>query len=132
MNTKRLKTLADHLRTVNRRHFHLDNWKCGTTACAVGHACDIPEFREAGLRLASREAGLRLARCDELCSLIPVYGDNEEEIEDFGWGAVGRFFDLNDKQSAYLFDGYQYEDNARPADVADRIDQFIAAGGLVP
>lgn len=50
---------AEFLEGVPRRDFSMFVWgvgrddgmpECGTLACALGYACAVPEFREAGLR----------------------------------------------------------------------------------
>jgi hypothetical protein len=76
----RLNVLANFLAyEVKKRKFHLDKWVdrtdhnfetprevikslqkkgCGTTACAVGWAATIPEFRELGLNLRFADWGI--------------------------------------------------------------------------
>jgi hypothetical protein len=68
---KRLMKLADFLDTVPPKHFDMEdytrglwtddgefsakrltNHECGTSACALGWAATIPEFKKAGLTLA--------------------------------------------------------------------------------
>lgn len=59
MRTDRLTRLADYLENevAKMPPERWDMWawgeerECGTVGCAMGHACSIPEFREAGLRL---------------------------------------------------------------------------------
>lgn len=58
----RLLVLAEFLKTIPEHKFNLRTWTtadslescndhtCGTTACAFGWACNIKEFKEAGLR----------------------------------------------------------------------------------
>lgn len=58
-HAKRLLKLAEKLESVPAKKFDMTTWKtetykgerlCGTAACALGWACEIPEFRKAGLR----------------------------------------------------------------------------------
>lgn len=61
---KRALKLAEKLKnTVVKNNFNYQSWiagnwngekelSCGTTACAAGHACLMPEFRRLGLRLS--------------------------------------------------------------------------------
>src|SRR5271166_2850595 len=126
MNRDRLLTLANYLETVPPEKFDLAIWveydketKCMTAACAVGHACSIPEFISAGLHM---EDGYK----DVDTCPIPVFG------QDAAWNAVYRFFDLTLRDALYLFDECSYmENNERfieaitPQDVADRIYAFI-------
>jgi hypothetical protein len=109
MNTERLLRLADHLDTVPESAFDLMDWACGTTACAVGHACFIPEFMAAGLRMDFIDGGLP----------IPSFGNC------YGWMAAGVFFDLPPGASVKLFDPDYYSHRAKPQDVAARIRQFV-------
>lgn len=59
-SNKRLRLLAAFLESLDPQLFHYgswvgDDWKgakdlsCGTTACALGWACTMPEFRKLGL-----------------------------------------------------------------------------------
>lgn len=113
MNVERLLKLADHLGTVPLERFDMFSWKCGTLACAVGHACSIPEFQNAGLHL-HRRSGLNFS------TVAPVFGDYD------GWGAVHLFFDLNIRDADFLFSENEYPEQARtPAGVADRIREFV-------
>lgn len=54
MNTERLLVLADYLEKLPEERFNISYWQmvaCGSIACALGHACYIPAFQEAGLKL---------------------------------------------------------------------------------
>jgi hypothetical protein len=119
MKAGHLNLLATFLRNeVPERNFNLAFWrggyeqsdtallnhKCGTTACAVGWACAMPEFKAEGLRDA---AG------------APVYMGHG------GWDAVEAFFDLSYGESVALFSLDHYTDSPEPWEVADRIEQFI-------
>lgn len=64
----RLLRLAEYLRSVPDEQWDYSVWYskveytsspnvCGTTACALGHACMMPEFRKLGARLRSCENG---------------------------------------------------------------------------
>ena len=63
-SVRRLRVLSAFLLTVPEENFHLNSWAsaentlqeleqhaCGTTACAVGWAATIPEFKALGLEL---------------------------------------------------------------------------------
>lgn len=110
MHKERLTTLAKHLRTVAPENFGLEAWRCGTVACAVGHACSIPEFRTAGLRLEVYDG----------TALMPGYGVWSS------WRAVQAFFDLSRDQADHLFYEDQYDPACATANhVADRIEEFV-------
>ncbi len=48
---KRMLKLAEYLKTVPQAKFDMQFWKCATTACAIGHACEMPFFKRLGLHL---------------------------------------------------------------------------------
>ena len=119
MNEERLVRLAHfliddvpeynfNLGTWRAGRFHEDedllNHKCGTTACACGWACVIPEFQEQGLRAVTG---------------MPWFNGQG------GWNAVEKFFELTYVESLTLFAGDCYHLNPTPIDVADRILLFI-------
>lgn len=115
MNVQRLLRLADHLDTVNPEEFSLFNWACGTTACAVGHACSIPEFVRDGLvlRFTDPLGGQSTLGC-------PVFKNYD------GWNAVREFFSITGKISRYFFDPDKYPGDASPKCVASRIREYVA------
>ncbi len=95
MNAERLTKLAEHLKTVKPETFSMSFWNCGYTACAGGHACDIPEFKELGLTLV-------LERDD----MSQIHYDGYS-----GFSAIEKFFDLNEQQSHYLFGSFKTRTN---------------------
>lgn len=114
MNKQRLEQMVTMLRALppeKRDDFNLIHWKCGTTACAVGHACVDPVFTEQGLRRSYTDA--------------PSFEGRSS------WDAVERFFDLNNTQSNHLFsvDEYPEFELTTPDQVASRIAQFIESDG---
>lgn len=127
MNKERLLTLASFLETqVPEDKFRMDTWvvdvhTCGSSACAFGWACRIPEFKALGLKLV--ESG-------------PSYNG---EVD---FRAAQTFFDLSRMESMWLFgaeinddatdddlDNYTQEEIERhsetPKDVAQRIRKFV-------
>jgi hypothetical protein len=110
-----LQLLANHLRTVKAESFNLGLWKCGTTACAIGHAVDVPEIYAEGLRL--------------IPTGIPEFGFFRPDLANKdvvgGWDAIETLFEIDSTQSAYLFLKDRHCERATPTDVANRIDQFI-------
>lgn len=123
IRTDRLMRLTDLLDTIEPEAFDLEFWKrsgpnCGTTACAIGHACTIPEFIEAGLQLH-------------------VDVQEEEETTYFvayknyiSSSAVMEFFGLDYNQAMWLFYPLSYEDKdlRNPKKVATRIRKFLNDG----
>lgn len=131
MNRERLFLAASHLDTVPPEVFDMDAWavrtSCGTVCCALGHACDVPAFKAAGLRLdwgrGHDEAYVLLDIPHTLCE---------------GYHAAAALFGIDCSDAHYLFDPDRYEQghdeqgNSRvtPANVAARIREF--AGAEVP
>jgi hypothetical protein len=116
MNKKRLQKLADHLRTVPVSKLDMRQWACGTTACAMGHACEIPSFKRAGLKLGPTGFFDR----DGVSELAPVFDG------DFGYAAAGAFFDISEFAAFQLFSSLSYDGKPRPTTVAKRIEAVIA------
>jgi hypothetical protein len=75
---------------------------CGTVACAIGWACTIPEFQEAGLSFDSREKS-------------PRFNGKHDG------SAAAAFFGLAPAEVHHLFYPQFYEDKPTPRVVADRI-----------
>jgi hypothetical protein len=113
MNKERLKRLANYLDTVKPEEFNLKDWKCGTVACAVGHACSIPEFSAAGLKLEFVHGINRWT---------PILGDDES------WEAVKLFFGIDDADARWLFCMHDYESGyeTTAAQVSARIREFVS------
>lgn len=139
MNTQRLQTLATFLRTVPEEHFDLQSWRasddhelvsdealnslqCGTTGCAVGWACTIPEFKAEGLHWDVSDDGT---------TDYPGYGKDDTAEYATAWEAVEVFFNINYDTADHLFSCGSYDNNNATAnEVADRIEEVIAAGGV--
>jgi hypothetical protein len=128
MNKERLRLLAEFLKTVNPVKFDLCTWRspspgdwtisevlrsdkslldndCGTTGCAIGWACVIPEFIEAGL----------------------VYKEEGPTFDGYvSWEATEAFFDIPPKVATLLFSSNEYPFNTSAHVVADRIETVIS------
>ena len=99
MHTIRLSTLSHHLRhDVDSGSFYFPHWNC----CALGHACRIPEFNDAGLHM---------------CLGVPTYGDHSR-LE-----ASMAFFGLSEPQARELF--VNGTPATEPIDVAEAIDRLV-------
>lgn len=113
MNVERLSALADWLDKVDPKRFDLANWKYGTTACAVGHACDIPGFRKAGLYMKNGS---------------PRFAGHTD------WDAVTGFFSLWQKnEELYLFcaDCYNPAQWCDPLAVSMRIREYVKNNEMI-
>jgi hypothetical protein len=113
MNRERLQQMVTMLRGLPSEGevgFRLTSWHCGTTACAVGHACLNPAFQEQGLSLVK-----------DGTAMVPLYGGHA------GWNAVREFFGIDSDEDAYLFLAWEYPDGSEttPDQVADRIELFL-------
>ena len=152
MNIERLTKLAELLDTVPPDRFNMDYWgltprggpeelnivECGTSACALGWACSIPEFRAAGLRLRKHSTSIRYDHFSpEFKARSEAYPAMEVIKEAFLAGAA--FFDITLEESEWLFLPRRYEPPGfdqdedpplviTPADVAARIRTLIAQG----
>jgi hypothetical protein len=139
MNTKRLLILAAFLETVPEHKFDLINWRdtgierltlkerlsgdyisnekllnnsCGTTGCAIGWACTIPEFIEDGFTWSGRWPLLTDSSSKPLCTV---------------WRAVEYFFSIDKVTSEYLFMDTSYDcDKSGSKDVANRIREVVS------
>lgn len=140
MYCDRLLMLRDRLRDVHEQHlyFSMRNWfvpetdiingvkiKCGTASCALGHASLIPALNELGLTGGGGS---------------PIYYDPLTKRFSAGFTAGADIFGLTNRQSRYLFDEEHYwpagapiasEEKVTALEVANRITDFVACGGLV-
>lgn len=122
---ERLAFLADFLDTqCPPEHFDLQCWidssspvtsqedlhTCGTTACAVGWACCLPEFQREGLHLST---------------YAPAYKPREGGDVHHHWEAVTAFFDLAEDEAEHLFSYEKYDFMVFPWNVAARIRELL-------
>lgn len=149
MNKERLLKLAEFLETNPQieGHFDLAVWRkainldpaknlvtdeqlhsCGTSACAVGWACSMPEFQAKGLGFGTRHG--EYGSYDNEPTFTP---EGSEQLS--GWEAVETFFGLDGysnkqsrtgDQSAMLFMSGFYPPSVGPTEVAERIRLFVA------
>ena len=134
-NIKRLVTLADFLRGLGEKAFCIDSWfspgfgdlidkgnanpesaaDCGTTACALGWATTIQEFKAAGL------SSVGVKQMSGYTPLVPTY-DGLNGID-----AAMRFFDISESvaRSFFLPSAFEAGDEALAEAVAARICAFV-------
>jgi hypothetical protein len=103
MYIDRLQLLADKLRTVAPEDYDQAAWvfECGSAACALGHACVMPEFRTLGLGFMGR---------------LPCYRGIT------GVNAGKDFFHLTHTQAMLLFD---CQPEMTPKEKAAQIEAMI-------
>jgi hypothetical protein len=86
--------------------------ECGYSACAIGHAAMMPEFRSLGLYMTY--SGVTVGR------LVPYFDGCRE------WNAVEKFFDISIEQAIKLFTDDHYNSRDPSAkDVAKAIRKFV-------
>ena len=120
VGNRRLLKLAAHLEKIPRERFEFAHWRyepltedrgCGTVGCAVGHACEIPSFRRAGLRM----------------TVLNDDGATPEFGGELGFRAAALFFGISDCDSCFLFSpsSSRLGDGATPKRVAEHIREFV-------
>lgn len=133
VSRNRLLKLANFLDKLPRKRFCYSTWvgadwegnqdlSCGTTACALGWAATMPEFRRLGLNLKSD---------NYFCNYVSLKKKNKEVAIDLD--AASEVFGLGMVEAEYLFcpehddgDGnYSPGDNATPKQVAKHIRKFV-------
>lgn len=127
MNKIRLAILADFLDSVPPKKFNLESWRdsnspfenrsdealldtdCGTTGCAIGYACAIPELKAEGLSWQNGR------------------WQNTPQYKNYsGWIAVEEFFDISNEVATALFSVFKYVPAQRgPRQVAARIRTYL-------
>lgn len=130
-SNRRLLKLADFLDKLPPERFDYSSWvgddwggrqdlSCGTTACALGWATTMPEFRRLGLRLDRR--------------LMEVTNAKENVWDSFEAAQVT--FGLDSREAHLVFSPrVQYLGlkapgaYAGPVEVADHIRRFVAVRG---
>lgn len=128
MYLDRLELVADHLDTVVVKlppeEFDMGVWACrdtcGTAACALGHAANIPQLRALGLEINFGPIG----QSGMDIGIVTFQGYNS-------FPAAARLFDLTGTdQASYLFgtDSYDCDEDTpiTPQMVSAKIRKFIA------
>lgn len=118
--TEKLLKLADYLETVEDEHFAMDiwyyrkdnkkiarTWDCGTSACALGHACFIPEFKKEGLRVAPSPSDYG----DKAVFRVMFDGS-------YGSEAAAKFFGIGLRGAADLFGSNAAMNRTRKQEIA--------------
>lgn len=104
---------------VKDKEFDLGDWICGSVACALGHACLIPEFQEAGFLPSKKPISTVGGKTGGV--IYPVYQGKT------GLEAAVLFFAITYEQATQLFypSGYPKGAFASRKDVIAKITQFI-------
>lgn len=149
MNIERLTILAKFLETVQDNKLDLYNWRnntatgipssdvldealindCNTTACAMGWACTIPEFKDAGLSYSVPIGSIVYCRKRPNSFSETIYT---------GYQAAEMFFNFKEYETAsYLISPSRYlsvedirdERNPTKSEVIKRILKLISFSG---
>lgn len=126
VHARRLLKLADFLKKLPVKRFDYTSWvgvdwegapdlSCGTTACALGWATTIPEFRRLGLRLK------RKSPWGGFPALVASRGGPTSQAA----RAVEKIFGLDQSAFRFLFMPAPFERRATPREVAKKIRQFV-------
>lgn len=113
--------LTDFKETEDTK-FYLASWyhasrSCGTTACAMGWACTLPSFREAGFRLVGITSEHNLATRFHI-----EYGLHKN----FGAVVVGLGIGSEAAEAMFSTGYYPTHGLTTAAEVAERIRSFLA------
>lgn len=102
-------------KTGNQVIEEITNYRCGTSACAVGWACLDPWFNERGLK--------SIDKCGQPCPFV------ENTSHDLPLFMLADFFDISHYDVADLFLMNRYLKSPKPYEVARRIRNLV--DGLV-
>lgn len=89
---------------------NISEYKCGTSACAVGWATLDPWFNEKGLQSAYSQSDIYLIKFDGL----------------YDWRAIEEFFGLDEDEAEDLFTLDSNYGNNDPLVVAERIREVVS------
>jgi hypothetical protein len=137
-HVKRLLKLASHLETIPRKEFYIGSWqeldesKCGTTACALGHACFMKEFKRIGLSM--KITGNKLTGYNSLPVFKPTLAEDKKicgSKKQHGYHAAEALFGLSYDEADSLFSSDSYNKNVTPKTVAKKIRRFVKAKMLL-
>lgn len=121
-----LAILRDHLRdNVKDAVFNIRRWSnvgmqeefkepCGSSACAVGHACFIPLFRTLGLELVKTNGSNEY---------FPMF-NRKTDID-----AAVAFFELSYKDASSLFYSHVRSEDPTRLEVVKKITEFLNSHG---
>lgn len=146
ISRNRLLKLADFLDKLPRERFDYGSWvgsdwkgkpdlSCGTTACALGWATTMPEFRRLGLRLTKGRPDPSNDVFDaNMC--VTLKQSHARATLDGSFKAASKVFGLSEEESEYLFApnaDHPYDDygkwspggEATPKEVARHIRRFV-------
>lgn len=127
---KRLEKLATKLEKLPPKRFNYNSWvgrnwgkkpdlSCGTTACAMGWATTMPEFRRLGLRMnaAGTPVFSDQVKLDDVPDAQVCFG--RSDVTYGGVGSAAEIFRISLESAGYLFvPGYQTKLGEAPDEYA--------------
>lgn len=126
MRTDRLLRLADFLeKEVTQEKFNMYRWTntCGTVHCAFGWATQIPEFRDAGLKMSGQDDyGHATGSYSEW--RYPMYENRE------CYDAAVTFFEIDLILANWIFSPDNYNAPVAIKDVVERIQRTVVDYGV--
>lgn len=84
--------------SVNDELLELEQWKCGTLACAAGHLAQMPKFYERGLHIRPVHA-----LCPDASDYCIVYREPGQDGTLYNFSALRYFFGLPATRADELF-----------------------------
>ncbi len=170
---KRLAKLAKYMKTIKDNRFYIGAWldgqkpikrdvieaaglaeknslvtpekinECGTTACLLGHAATMPEFRRRGLRMTVLNLyddfdihGRANGRANIGTNLCLYDEHTGQRITDDPFKAGAKFFGLSRTEVLRLFDGHYYDEvgirgysNVKPHHTVKMIKRILKQNG---
>jgi hypothetical protein len=113
---ERLKRLRKYWMNIDPKTVDLDNWKCSSYACLLGHACQFHEFNKQGLGLQEENENL------------PIYINQETSNESFGFNAGSAFFGCDTDVFDHISDNEERSGLNHWQIALNRLDDAIAEG----
>lgn len=120
---QRIRKLIEILRRPKvRSHLAMSIWYdtslwCDTVACALGWACQEPEFNAQGLRLESfPNPGTSV--------VVPTYTGPDGTIAK-NYSAGAKFFHITEQQSLDIFSSVSYPTRATSEDVIEKLKKLL-------
>lgn len=133
----RLLKLAAFLEKLPPERFSLATWvgrfwagkqdlSCGTTACAMGWAATMPEFRRLGLRLYSTDVAWNGGGLVAISGDSAIYHDGREDAHPSLRAAKEIFgVDGHNFEDLFTTDSRYIDRHAKPGEVAANIRAFV-------
>ena len=94
MNVDRWNHAIQIGENINDAEFSMENWKCGSVLCMLGHCASDPEFNEQDLHLVKEDFDW---------DFYPEYNKY------IAYEAAAKFFDISFTDANYVFNPFIYD-----------------------